>query len=241
MASSWLYDSYLSMRMGEDALAYLWSRGARDETISRLGITEWDPDRVVSGSPPGEFSRRFGKRGERLASSIFVPFFSPCGTFLGFEARSYDGTKVISEYRTREASWAPVLFGNPSGYFLLESGYDAWVVEGIYDYFAVEWVLPERTAPFSTLRAHFSPQVLTFFSRFSNGRVCGVYDNDQTGQNSTHGFFTRDGDWRNGAVEKLRRLGVDAHPYKYSGGKDPGELWKKGGVEALKSGFGIST
>ena len=53
-----------------------------------------------------------------------------------------------------------------------------------------------------------------------------VYDNDETGRVGTEK-----------ALHWLNKAGVPCRKVLYSGGKDPGEIWDRGGLSGLKQSF----
>jgi hypothetical protein len=167
---------------------------------------------------------------------VTIPLWSPSGKLLGFEARSRF-EKKITEFLLPESSWNPVFIGSKEAATKLWAGGSVWVVEGLYDLAALSWVIPASDAVVATLKAGLSQSHVRFFARFCTNRVYMVYDNDDAGRHATTGFFDpRTGKWRPGALDLLKKAGVTAVDYRYRG-KDPGEVWSKGGLPNLMSVF----
>ena len=119
----------------------------------------------------------------------------------------------------------------------LWNGGNVWVVEGVYDLCALEWCIPQSDAVLATLRAGISHSTVEFIARFCTNTVYMVYDNDASGRNATYGWRdAQTGKFRPGALSLLTKAGVRAVDYRYKG-KDPGEVWSKGGIERLRQTF----
>jgi len=78
---------------------------------------------------------------------------------------------------------------------------------------------------------------IEFLRRFCRGWVHMVYDQDPTGRKATTGFRDDTGKWTPGALDNLKRVGLRCEDVPYSGGKDPGEIWDKGGIAQLRTAF----
>ena len=236
----WLQGAFHRGReLPEDAEGYLLGRAMRSVTIERLEMCMWMPP--VSPAPEENFRERYGDTGSWMEGWLVCPFWSPRGSLIGFEARNWQGEKKITDYRTTEAAWNPVFIGLTSEAMQkIWDGGDVWIVEGIFDLTAMERVVPEKDVVLATVRAKVSYAHVEFLRRHIRPRamVHIVYDNDETGRKQTHGWVDeKTGKERWGALKSLDRVGVACRAIPYQGGKDPGEIWDNGGVEAVRSTF----
>lgn len=239
---AWLEEAVASFTLTEEAEGYLLGRGILEPRIQDIGIGVWDPDRLLESATDEVFrdpKKGHGPRGERLRGRLVVPLWGPTGKLLGVEVRAWSGEKRVTQYLLAEASWNPVFVGlTPAVMAKIWAGGDVWIVEGLFDLGAMEHVVPTRDAVLGTLRARVSEHHATFLQRFCRGRVYLVYDNDSTGRQQTHGYedpATHRHRW--GALDVLSRVGVHAQDVPYRGGKDPGEVWDRGGVDGLRRAF----
>lgn len=232
--TEWISHHLASLSLSEEAEGYLLGRGATPEAISRLGFKEWYPASV--DAPSTSFRARYGSRGEKLLGMLVYPLLSPLGGLVGIEARAME-EKRISEFRTPEAEWNPVLVNAPRAAEQMWQGGSVWVTEGVFDMLALELVVPDTDAVISTLRAGLSSRHVEFLARLCRNRVYMVYDNDETGRRATLGWVDQStGKKRLGALELLRRAGLNVIDYRYRG-KDPGEVWSSGGITKLQRVF----
>lgn len=219
----WLSSSLPSMAINDQALSYLYKRGATDDAIRSLGITVWSPP--SEECPPGFFDyRKFGSRLERMAGMLVCPIVSPRDRVVGIEARSYIGPKRIIDVRFAESKWNPSWIAEPGLPARMSDGSDVWIVEGLFDLLALRWAV--KSPIISTMTAKVTRMHSAFFGRHSRGMVRIAYDMDASG--------------RRGSVEALSLLskyGVKAVAVKYSR-KDPGEVWDDLGEEGLVNEFG---
>lgn len=215
--------------------SYLHSRGAKDESIQALGLRTWQP--LPEDAPDPVFRGRYGSRGERLTGRLVCPLRSPRGSLVGFEARSIE-EKSVTRYLLPEAAWLPLWLGLvPATMEKIWDGGDVWIVEGLFDMLALEWVLPERDVALGSGRAKLTDKQVEFLRRFCRGRVFLVYDNDPAGKKGMRGWIDESGKRYPGAKHLLDRAGVTSEILPYVG-KDPGEVWRAGGVPALQRAFG---
>jgi DNA primase len=230
----WLADHLRTLSLSEEAEGYLYGRAATAEAIQHFRFVEWVPSKEPS--PSTAFSERYGRHGEKLAGLLAYPLLSPRGGLIGFEARSMQGGKRISEFRTPEAEWNPVMINAPEAARKLWDGGSAWVVEGMFDLLPLRMVAPETDVVIGTLRAGLSQSHVEFLARFCRNRVYMVYDNDETGRKATLGWVDKAGKPQRGAIERLSRAGLRAIDFRYRG-KDPGEVWSSGGMRNLVRAF----
>lgn len=100
-----------------------------------------------------------------------------------------------------------------------------YFVEGLFDLFALEWVVPKGDIILGSLRAKLSYGHVSFLSRFATC-VHMVYDEDEAGRKGARG-----------ALFDLQRVDVVCREVRYCGGKDPGEIWDNFGLEGLRKAF----
>ena len=180
-----------------------------------------------------------------LDGRLVCPAYSPRGDLIGFEARTWrigEG-KHITDYRLPSAYWNPFFLGlTPETMQKIWEGGDVWVVEGLFDLAPMDRIVPKRDVVLATVRAKLSNAHIEFFRRHvrSPGQMVHlVYDNDETGKKQVFGWKDeRTGKERWGALKRLESVDppVPCQHVKYQG-KDPGEVWDKGGEEALFKTF----
>jgi len=221
---SWLQENLSRFSLSEEVEEYLLGRGAKEESYRELEIKTWAAS--SSPAPCKDFRARYGDRGEKLRGCLVTPYHSPSGSLIGFEARRTT-QKWITDYRLMpECKWLPVWLGTRRAIPKLWDGGEVWIVEGLFDLFAMEWVIPSTDAILASVRAALSYSHVQFLRRLSTKYVHMVYDEDSTG---------RDGNEK--AIFSLDRVGVPGGVVRYCGGKDPGEIWDRGGEEGLLLSF----
>lgn len=232
---NWLASAIKDCILTEEVEGYLLGRGAKESTIRDEGVVTWFPLKNPVSDP--QFLK-FGKtgRGEGLTGYLVVPMYSPLGEVIGFEARNIH-QKIIRDYRLPEAAHHPFWLGTRRAVQKMWAGGDVWVVEGFFDLCPMEWVIPETDAILASVTAKLSPAHVEFLRRFCRGTVNMVYDRDAGGRKGTVGFTDENGKRRFGALDWLRRVGLNSRDIPYEGGKDPGELWDRGGAAAVRSAF----
>lgn len=233
--SQWLTSHFTSLTLVEDHAGYFLGRGAKEESLARYGIKTWKA--LADASPDEAFRGRYGDAGEWIADSWALwPLFSPRGRILGFEGRKIP-EKRVTRYLLPEAAWQPLWLGLvPDTMERIWNGADVWIVEGLFDLFAMEWVVPKGDVVLASLRAKLTDKHVEFLRRFCKGWVQMVYDNDEAGRHGVHGFIDEQKKKRWGALQQLQRVGVRATEIVYQG-KDPGEIWNQGGAAAMRRAF----
>ena len=248
---TWLSEVWDEQVLTREVEEYLLRRGARTESYQELEIITWgvpyspgpedglithDPMRLVIED--ATFQAKYGApKGLDLTGWLACPVVSPKGKVIGFEARNTE-KKALSEFLLPEAAWNPVWLGLcPSVMQRIWDGGDVWVVEGLFDLFPMQWLVPEDDVVLATLRARLTDKHVEFLRRFCQGWVHMVYDQDEQGRKATFGWTDQEGRRRWGALDKLKRVGLKCRDVPYSGGKDPGEIWDLGGARALRSYF----
>lgn len=235
---TWLADHFPTLTLEEDHEGYFLGRGAKAESVVRLGVKTWRP--LSEEAPDPDFRDRYGDRGEKLEGWVLWPLLSPSGRFLGFAGRKH-GEKLITRYLLPEGAWNPIWTGlTPEVMRRIWDGADVWVVEGIFDMFPLEWAIPPQDVVLGSERAHLTDKHVEFLRRFVRRpyRVRMAYDNDEAGRKGTHGWVDETGKQRWGALQRLQRVDVWADPVSYKG-KDPGDVWNSGGVAAVRAAFNL--
>lgn len=233
---NWLETALAGCTLTDDVRGYLLGRAARPETISGLGLTTWSCP--ADPLPSDDFRSRYGAHGEDLAGHLITPLWSPRGVVLGFEARRID-KKVISRFLLPEAAWQPIFFGMKTAMPKLWAGGCVWLVEGQFDQYPLEWVVPTGDAVMGVCRAKLGDKQVEFLGRFRPPMTNMALDNDEAGRKGTFGWVDAEGKRHHGALDRLKRANLPGQDRPYSGGKDPGVLWDAGGVERLKQAFGL--
>jgi hypothetical protein len=237
--AEWLSEALKGCKLEESTEGYLLGRGAKEESYEDLRCVTWGHPYK---EPPDDeaFRARYAPpRGLNLYGWLVCPIYSPKGKVLGFEARNTE-RKALTEFLLPEAAWSPVWLGlTRAAMERVWAGGDIWIVEGLFDLFPLEWVVPPEDVVLGTLRARLTDKHVEFLRRFCTGWVHMVYDRDEQGRKATHGWTDQTGRRRWGALDKLNRVGVSSRDVPYTGGKDPGEVWDKGGVGALRRAFDL--
>lgn len=225
MIDTWLFSNLENMELHEGDFDYLLGRGGMEDTIHDLRIKTWDSNKCVHGLSI-EFVRMFGDKGERINGYMVIPFFSPSGEIVGIEARNVE--KSVIDFRTGTANWSPIAVGiNKYLEVIINNPRRVWVVEGIFDLFAIEWIIGPRDAVLSTLRANIGKSLARFMCRVGINDVHIAYDNDNAGISGS-----------DISLKTLKKYGSGGRIVKYSSGyKDPGEVWDRGGSELLMDVF----
>ena len=148
--------------------------------------------------------------------------------------------KEVRKYHMQETNWVPVFGGMcPTNLEKISSGSDVWLVEGIFD-IALQKALPEKDVVLSMGGAKMTGLQLDFLKRFirKSATVHVCFDMDETGKKLANGYIHPDTGKRIwGVVRRLERVNINTRWVQYTGGKDPGEIWEKGGTFFLKNSF----
>jgi DNA primase len=195
---------------------------------------------TATPAPDPVYRKRNGPHGERRQHWLTVPFWSPRGRLVGLEYRRWDGEKGVQEYRLPEASTVPVFMGlTPAAMQKIWDGGDVWLVEGVFD-IALAHAVPERDTVLACGSARVSNNQINFLKRFlaSYATVHVAFDEDPTGRAHVDGYTDeKTGRRVFGVIERLERVELSCRAVRYRGGKDPGEIWERGGRAALKHSF----
>ncbi len=230
---NWLAEALQECHLTEEVEGYLLGRGAKESTIREEGIVTWSA--LKSPAPDIQFQQWFGKCGEKLTGYLICPMYSPKGEVIGFESRNIH-QKIIRDYRMPEAAFQPFWLGTRRAILKMWEGGDVWIVEGLFDLCPLEWAIPEKDAVLASVRAKLTMSHVEFLRRFCRGRVNMVYDQDDSGRKGTFGFIDESGKKQMGALDWLRRVGLQCRDIPYEG-KDPGVIWDTGGVSAVRNTF----
>jgi hypothetical protein len=245
-------------QMGPDpeTEGYLLGRGARPESIRELRLRTWEPpDRGWSADPSWQ---RFGRegRGEHLAGMLVAPLWSARGQLLGADFRSIRGEKQLLRYKLPEVrtagdkpkSWVAFFVGMlPRVARALWEGAELWIVEGLFDLLALQWVVLPGQQVLACGRAALDADQVTLLRRLcsqgrlglpraAQGRVYVALDMDKAGRRGALGWRDDAGVHHRGIRDNLQELKLFAQVVTYLG-KDPGDLWDRGGVRELKRSF----
>ena len=231
---SWLAEALAACTLSSEGYEYLMGRAARRETIEQSRLTTWACTSEVVPEPV--FVDRYGPHGEQLEGRLICPFWSPRGAILGFEARRLD-RKDLSRYLLPEAAWQPIFFGTRTAMPKIWAGAELWIVEGQFDIYPLEWVVPPENAILGAGRAKLTDKQVEFLCRFPPKMINMAFDTDEAGRKGTLGWADAAGKRHWGALDVLQRAGLPCRDWIYEGGKDPGEIWDRGGVEGLKRAF----
>ena len=232
-----LTEHFQDLTLDADHEGYYLGRGAKESSILRLWVKTWHP--LSEDAPDDDFRSRYGSRGERLEGWVLWPLLSPRGGLIGFAGRKF-GEKTITRYLLPDGAWNPIWTGlTPDAMQRIWDGGDVWVVEGMFDLLPLEWVVPECDVVLGSERSQLTDKHVEFLRRYirrPGQQVWMVYDNDEPGQKGMLGWVDETGKKKWGAVQRLERVKVTARVMPYQG-KDPGDVWSRGGVTAVKAMF----
>lgn len=220
---TWLSEALSALQMTEEAEGYLLGRGAKTETYEDFGEGVWVGS--PNPCPDSVFVERFGAHGEKIAGYLTCALWTPRGDPLGFEARKFKGGKRVIRYLDfPRAYYIPAWLTRRDTAAKLWAGGAAWIVEGRFDLYPLEWAIPPEDAVLASGRAMLTFRHVEYLRRFG----CPVkfaYDNDETGES---GYEKAKG-W-------LERSGLDVERIPYRG-KDPGTVWDNHGLDGMRRYF----
>lgn len=237
----WLENALELSALNEEGLHYLMGRGATRETVEKWGIKTFDaPDTPF---PDERLHKHYGSHFERFEGKLAYPLYGPRGQLLGIDTRSID-QKDDDRYLLPESRWNPVWIGMiPEVMDAVYEGKDIIIVEGRFDVFPMNHIAEGRPV-LGSATAHLSWAHIEFLKRWGRrdtqlpwekhagrgGHVYFAYDQDDTGRHGT-----------DEGLRKLRKRGVECSEIRYGRkGDDPGTIWDRGGVEALREHFVFS-
>lgn len=222
---SWADDlvEYAQSNLDERVLEALWCRGASPEQIIEFSLGYLNG--VLPPGMPEEF-REWSHDGNKLKDSYVLPLTNPLGVVSGFQFRSVDKANkgYLDYFLVRDE---PVLFGLGQAIPHMWSSDSACVVEGVFDLFPVQRVLPYT---FSTITAKVTDILLRWLFRLVR-KVYLFYDADSTGRSACREFVREyHSDFEHLQVMEYPR-GVIMPNGKLV--KDPADLWEVWGDDLL--------
>lgn len=229
---TWLEDlvAFAQGRLDTRARESLWGRGVTDEQIDLFQLG------YLSGilPPLGPEARDFCEwaRGEGRIDDVFVlPLTNALGQIQGLQFRHVEqGRKGYREYVIERDE--PVYFGFAQAIPHIWEQERAFVVEGAFDVFPVQRVVPYT---FATLTARVPEQLIRFLRRLVSHVSLG-YDMDKAGREACARFASA-----HGADFEVQTINYP--PARLADGKlakDPSEIWEAWGDERLRA-FLLST
>ena len=206
----------------EEAEGYLLGRGATDQDILDYAYFVWSPPSTPAPDPG--FAAKYLPYGERWAGLLVCLIRGPDGAITGAKAKGLH-QKLSLVYRVPSQPWSIFLWGCDHATVRAWGGGAVWVTEGDFDALALGWCIPKTDGRVALQTARLSESHVEHFRRLGC-HVHLVLDMDRAG---------REGTAR--AVKAFEAVGVPYTPWKYLGGKDPGEIWDKQGAEGLRAAF----
>lgn len=238
---NWLQQMLLlsASEMSEEVKGYALGRGLKKSLLEELKVGVWTSPQEEA--PDISFVEKNGPKGKSRIGWLTVPYWSPRGRALGVEFRTWDQEpKTVRDYRLQEAAYSPNFIGMvPSVLEKIWRGGDVWLVEGVFD-LSLAHVVPSKDVVLACGTARLTQPQLDFLMRFldSSATVHVAFDEDETGRKQLTGYRDeKTGKWYSGVPERLQKVGIRSRAVRYSGGKDPGEIWEKGGKHALAKAF----
>lgn len=217
----WLEETLARSELTDDARYYLLGRGATQEVLDTWGITVFTCPETPC--PQESLHRHYGARFERVEGKVIYPLYSPRGKLLGFDSRLVDAKDNL-RVLLPEAHWNAVWIGMPSAMAGVWAKKTIYVVEGIFDVFALHHALGDDAIVLGSGPARLSHKQLEFCRRWAT-EVGIIYDRDDAGRRGTEL-----------ALKNLRFRGVGCRSISYQG-KDPGDLWDHGGAQGVREAF----
>lgn len=220
---NWLSNSLTTMSLSEECEEYLLRRGVKRTSFEKMGEVTWT--KLEKPCPNSFFKSKYGEYGERLCDMLTCPLYSPKGEIIGFEARDiYE--KKMTRFLLPKAEWNAVWIAHKDSVEKIWKGCTVWIVEGRFDLYSMEWVVPPTDVVLCSLRASLTPYHIDYLQRLKPQQVNMVYDQDETGKKGS--FF---------AQKKLNSVYIPCEIINFVGGKDPNEIWSKGGLPLLQKSF----
>jgi len=207
----------------EAAEDYFLGRGAKRETAQAMQLGEW----VGADIQDADFCKRYGEGGERLLGWYCWPMRTPTNRLVGVEFRNPARKETIKHLLHTNADAHAIWACRPDSFQRLWEGGAVWLVEGVFDLFALEWAVPTTDAVMACGRASLNKKQAESLRRLVPSHTYIVFDRDDAGG--------RGADF---AEKTLTGLGMRYTRPAYGGGKDVGELWSKGGKQAVIAAFG---
>jgi DNA primase len=222
---SWADDlvDYAQGNLDERVQEALWCRGVSPAQILEFKLGHLDGI-LPSGVPPA--FREWAHDGSKLKDSYVLPLTNPLGVVSGFQFRSVTKSNkgYLDYFLVRDE---PVLFGLGQAIPHIWSMDSVCVVEGAFDLFPVQRVLPYTI---STITAKVTEDLLRWLFRLVR-KVYLFYDADSTGRSACREFAREyHPDFDLVQVMEYPR-GVTLSNGKPV--KDPADLWEAWGDDLL--------
>ena len=214
--------------LSEEAEGFVLGRGLPHSYLGEMGVGLWEPP--LKGAPEEPYRARYGESGERVRGWLATPLYAPQGRMAGVSYRKWVGEKAIRKFHLSDCSCAPLFEGlNHKSLGRIWEGGDLWLVEGIFD-MSMGHIVPPTDTVLACGTARVSKKQALFLRRFTGAHatIHVVFDEDQTGREKGAS-----------AADYLRHLGLSVRLVRYLGGKDPGEIWERGGKAALQYSFNM--
>lgn len=222
--AAWLVNALELCSLSEESRDYVMGRGASREVIEAWGLKTFEAP--PEPCPDESLHHHYGTHFDRFEGKIIYPLHSPRGRFLGFDSRT-PYRKDDDRYLLMEARWNPVWIGMPTAMQAIWDGADIIVVEGRFDVWAILHAVTRGQAVLGSGPAHLSYKQTEFLRRWARGDVYMAYDNDDAGKKGTED-----------ALKHLDLNKVSCAELRYGlNGDDPGAIWDRGGVDALREAF----
>lgn len=175
--------------------------------------------------PDSSQARKFGSHWEWFEGKLMMPVYTPRGELLGFDARSVERKDPL-RWVLKSAAWNPAWIGMPLAMDRIWEGRPVWIVEGYFDFFALEHAVG-KDAILGTGPARLNYRHVEFLRRWKPPMVNLCFDQDEAGYKG-----------RDKALEDLTRLRVTCRSIPYGNtGDDPGLIWTRGGASAVTEAF----
>ena len=229
------YQQKLFDPSGAHALAYIRGRGFTDEMIKKYRIGYAPKNNLISGTftaakPDTLISTGLVRRGEYglydfFRDKLMFPIFNAHGQIVAFSGRSLDGSepKYINTVDTELFHKRQTIFGFNFAREAIHRANRSIVVEGQIDAIQMQCHgFPETVAPLGTALTEDHIALLCK----ANRNITFCFDGDAAGQKAAVRAC--------GIVLPFLRDSSDVRFAFVTGGKDPDEVLKTGGIDAMK-------
>lgn len=201
-----------SIVMTDEMESYLLGRGAKRETLEAMNLGEWQPTpEAIQRHPESKY----------LYGWLACPLRTPAGKIAGCDFRNIHHKDVRKIFFGTAAEWTSLWVAPPNSFLKIWQHQPVYLVEGIFDMFALEWAVPSTAVVMACGRAGMTNQQMEALRRMQPSRVHMVFDMDVPGRKASQFVSSR-----------LRKIGLDVIEHSYSC-KDPGEVWLKYGASGL--------
>jgi hypothetical protein len=207
----------------DHASDYFLGRGATTAQAGIWHLGEW----AGADLPDPTFHKRYGQNGSRLLGWYCWPLRTPANVVVGLEFRNPDKKEIVKYLVEPDANPHAIWTCTPDSFTRVWQGNPVWLVEGIFDALALQWAVPNTDAILACGRANLTRKQAESLRRLGAPYVHVVFDRDDAGQRGTEM-----------AIKSLKAVNLRHDVVPYTGGKDPGEVWSKGGRTAVQAAFG---